>query len=102
MFHLTCFGWLLFRAATLGQIADFTRRIATQFHVDRTGVTLLASLTVWSAMLWIPEVYLANTEDPRSRVLWNRGVGALTCATLLVCLLLFGSGAGRQFLYFQF
>jgi D-alanyl-lipoteichoic acid acyltransferase DltB (MBOAT superfamily) len=102
MFNLTCVGWLLFRATDFHQVVDFSRRILTRFDADTAGVGALATLICWAAVLWGLEWYIRNAEDPRTRPLWNRGVGAVTCAALVACICLFSAGAGREFIYFRF
>jgi alginate O-acetyltransferase complex protein AlgI len=102
MFNLTCVGWLLFRAHDFHQVVDFTRRILTRFDADTAGVAALATLICWAAVLWGLEWYIRNAEDPRTRPLWNRGVGAVTCAALVAGICLFSAGSGREFIYFRF
>ena len=35
MFHVTCYGWLIFRSRSLAQVVDLTNRIAGGFLASR-------------------------------------------------------------------
>ena len=102
MFHVTCFGWLLFRANDLQQIVEFTSRIFLHFDADSSAIRDLAAVILWAGMLCGLELYLKNAEDPRTRPLWNRGLGPVTCAALVVAIVIFSSGTGKEFIYFRF
>lgn len=102
MFHLTCFGWLLFRANDLHQVADFTIRIFTHLDADLVAISQLGTLMIWGGVLMLLECYLKNSEDPRILPLWNRGLGPATCAALVAAIIVFSSGAGKEFIYFRF
>jgi hypothetical protein len=63
MFHVTCFGWLIFRAATVSQIGRFVRGIVTSLkptHFTGAYASLLAQLVV---PLLLFEIWLYRTKE---------------------------------------
>ncbi len=102
MFHITCFGWLLFRASGLHQAGAFAAHIFTRFHYDPASLSLLATLLIWTAYFCLFEFWIMNAEDPRTRPFWNRGLGPVASAILMASIILFTASSGREFIYFQF
>ena len=102
MFHLTCLGWLLFRADTPGQVRHMLSRIFLDFTWDTRATEVLFALLFYGGALWIFESWIQNVDDPRGRPGWNRGLGAIAIGILGLMLLLFSAGGGHQFIYFQF
>ncbi|HET6879663.1 MAG TPA: MBOAT family protein [Pirellulales bacterium] len=102
MFHLTCLGWLFFRANSLSQIGGLLRRMATDLSPTHSAVEMLAPLVLFAGLLWLIEAWIQNADDPSVRPAWNWGLGPLTVSGLLAALVVFTSGPPQQFLYFQF
>jgi D-alanyl-lipoteichoic acid acyltransferase DltB (MBOAT superfamily) len=103
MFHVTCYGWLVFRAESFGQLAAFTRLLFTDL---RPSAMTLQSLVV--PLLWVVtplilvHVYQARKGSETAPVElswpWRYALyGAVFYLTLL-----FGDFEGAQFIYFQF
>jgi alginate O-acetyltransferase complex protein AlgI len=103
MFHLTCYGWLIFRARSAGQVADLTSRLVTGFApatVDVHG--LLVPLVLYTAPLlavhacewWADNVLVVPTLPTGVRY-------SLYVATFFLTML-FGNFGGSEFIYFQF
>ena len=67
MFHLTCLGWLFFRATSFGQIVTFLKQIAFEFHFDRAAAEMIFPLLLFPGMLLTLELWLRNADDPRTR-----------------------------------
>ena len=97
-FHLVCFGWILFRTASLDDVwailADFGH---WGFFASRTaGLTLVA----------VPLAFVlhAVTPAPRARAAWVRfpawAQGMAYAAVALI--VFFFSPASERFIYFQF
>jgi len=105
MFHLTCYGWLLFRCNDLSQAVEFPQRIAGNFHwTDRASLD--ATMLLWLA---IPVLLLDGASELAQRL----GVAARfrvgqtmlrLVAGLLMLLAIYELGVrhGKQFIYFQF
>jgi alginate O-acetyltransferase complex protein AlgI len=102
MFHLTCVGWLFFRATSLGQIGTFLKRIVTDFVFDPQITALAFPLILFGGILWTLELWLRNADDARTRWGWRWGLGPITVTILLAAVFLLTPSGSRQFIYFQF
>jgi len=103
MFHLTCYGWLIFRAASIGDLGSLTRRLLTRFapgSIDVTG--MLIPLLLYSVPLIVVHLVEARANDvlvvPRLRLAVRYSIYAAT----LYLIFLFGNFGGSDFIYFQF
>jgi alginate O-acetyltransferase complex protein AlgI len=103
MFHLTCYGWVIFRAPSFRALGRLTRMLFLDFRpstIDVTGILvplllyttplLVVHLTEW----WADDVLVV----PRLRP-WVRYT--VYVATLYL-IMLFGNFGGSDFIYFQF
>jgi alginate O-acetyltransferase complex protein AlgI len=103
MFHVTCFGWLLFRASSLAQIADMMSVIFHGPMLTLNKTAYWASMTAFYAFFplmanWIQK-RLNSPNDILSLPAMPRYALTLTIVYLTVCLGNFGT---QQFIYFQF
>jgi len=103
MFHLTCFGWLIFRAPSLGALVELTRSLFTRFAPSTVDVAgLLVPLLLHTLPLLAVHLREAWSDDvlavPRLQV----GVRYAVYAATLYLILLFGNFGGSDFIYFQF
>jgi alginate O-acetyltransferase complex protein AlgI len=103
MFHLTCYGWLIFRARSARQAAQLSISLFTDFapaSVDVHG--LLLPLVLYTTPLLLVHVCEAYSNDllvvPRLPLLVRYSVYAAT----FYLMLLFGNFGGSEFIYFQF
>jgi D-alanyl-lipoteichoic acid acyltransferase DltB (MBOAT superfamily) len=103
MFHLTCYGWLIFRASSLRQLAGMTRSLIFDFQpraVDVNG--LLVPLLLFVVPLLIVHALEARADDmlvvPRLRLPVRYTIYAAT----FYLIFLFGNFGGADFIYFQF
>ena len=103
MFHVTCYGWLIFRARSIGQVAELTNRITTDFlPVDPGFSSTLLPLVLIVAALLVVHSYQARRDSELAPLALLPPVRyALFCAVFYL-VLLFGSFEGAQFIYFQF
>lgn len=100
----TLYGWMLFRAHSFDQIADFTRILAT----GTGGLRFSASLPPLSTLLGI--VLLATWEaaqyrdggDNRFYLRFPSWLVGLAIASMLFLMVMGMSNAPAQFIYFQF
>jgi D-alanyl-lipoteichoic acid acyltransferase DltB (MBOAT superfamily) len=103
MFHLTCFGWMIFRAPSLSGFGALSRSVFTNFApatIDVTG--LLVPLLLYTVPLLIIHTVEAHADDvlvvPRMPVAIRYTVYVAT----MYLILLFGNFGGTEFIYFQF
>jgi D-alanyl-lipoteichoic acid acyltransferase DltB (MBOAT superfamily) len=103
MFHLTCGGWLIFRAASLRDFLGLTRSLVTNFapsSIDAAG--LLAPLMFYVSPLLVVHAVEARADDVLVVPRLPAGVRYSIYAATLYLILLFGNFGGADFIYFQF
>jgi alginate O-acetyltransferase complex protein AlgI len=103
MFHLTCYGWLIFRARSAGQIRDLTVNLFANFAPTTMNVHgSLVPLLLYTTPLFAVHACEAWFDDglvvPRLPV----GVRYSIYAAVGYLTLLFGNFGGAEFIYFQF
>ena len=103
MFHLTCLGWLIFRAESFAQCVHLVGSVATRLleWSPRAEYFLIATLFFVIPVVlvqWIQRYLSPNLlRAPMGE--WRRA--ALACS-LIVVLFAWGEFGGREFVYFQF
>jgi len=103
MFHLTCFGWLIFRAPSFATLRDMTHGLFAEFRPATLDVTgILIPLLLYTMPLLAVHAVEARADDvlivPRLRL----GVRYAVYVATLYLILLFGNFGGSDFIYFQF
>jgi alginate O-acetyltransferase complex protein AlgI len=103
MFHVTCYGWLIFRARSFHQVADLTRALVVDFAPSSVNVPgLLVPLLIYTTPLLLVHACEAWFDDvlvvPRLPIAVRYSVYAAT----LYLTVLFGNFGGSEFIYFQF
>jgi len=114
MFHLTCFGWLIFRCNALSQVLSFPVSIGRNFAWDErastTGLLLVGLATLFLLLdvvdEWGRPVARALRRSPDDVPAWYAVAGAsvslVTAAAMLGLIYLIGVRGGTSFIYFQF
>ena len=103
MFHLTCYGWLLFRGRSAAQIAGMTRSMVTDLDVSRTDVHgLLVPLLLYVTPLLVVHALEASADDVLVVPKLPSAVRYSVYAATFYLTLLFGNFGGAEFIYFQF
>jgi D-alanyl-lipoteichoic acid acyltransferase DltB (MBOAT superfamily) len=103
MFHVTCYGWLIFRARSERQILDLTRRVAVDLMPSLPVLpALLAPVALVVAPLLIVHVYQARHGSESAPLALIPPVRYALYGAVFYLVLLFGSFEGAQFIYFQF
>jgi alginate O-acetyltransferase complex protein AlgI len=103
MFHLTCVGWLIFRARSGRQLLDLTRGLAFDFapaSIDVTG--LLVPVVLYTTPLLLVHACEAYFNDVLVVRRLPIGVRYSVYAATFYLTMLFGNFGGSDFIYFQF
>ena len=96
MFHLTCYGWLIFRARSAGQVGDLTARLFASFGPAAVDAQrLLVPLVLYVTPLLLVHALEAQYDD----LLVVPKLPPLVRYSIYV---LFGNFGGSEFIYFQF
>ena len=102
MFHLTCLGWLLFRADSFQTVLQMSQLMLTDLHWTPFVTASLAAIAFYCGVLTIVEWRL-DGEFQMGRLLskaWP--VRGVVYAYVTVMLIIFPAAGSREFLYFQF
>lgn len=103
MFHVTCYGWLIFRARSMGQIGDFTRALVTRPGLSAgSWDSLVAPLILIVVPLLAVHIHQAKYDNELSIFRLPRLVRYALFGALGYLVLLFGDFEGAEFIYFQF
>ena len=103
-FQITCYGWLLFRATSFQQIAEFTGKLAgfvlSPGGISMPSVPIATLLGIVFLLVW--DMFSEATKDPAFYARWPMVLRAGLYAGM-VYLLAFGSTTTTSaFIYFQF
>jgi D-alanyl-lipoteichoic acid acyltransferase DltB (MBOAT superfamily) len=99
-FHLICVGWLLFRAQSLGQVADVLGAIVGHPALPAASVLVPFLACVVPLGLLQCAQYLARDLDVLARTPWY--VRSIVYTAIFYGFVLGGEFGGGQFIYFQF
>ncbi|OFW10149.1 MAG: hypothetical protein A3H96_17955 [Acidobacteria bacterium RIFCSPLOWO2_02_FULL_67_36] len=103
MFHLTCFGWLIFRARSAQHIGAMTSAVATLFAPGSVNVEgLLVPLLLYTAPLLLVHAAEAYADDVLVVRRFPTFVRYSVYAATFYLIFLFGNFGGAEFIYFQF
>jgi alginate O-acetyltransferase complex protein AlgI len=102
MFHLTCLGWLLFRAATFRAAAAMFARIVTDFHVTPKTIAGLLYIALLAGPLTLLEAYMRGERRTGRLLDGSLAVRATAYAYLVTLMLIFHAEQPVEFIYFQF
>ncbi|HXG54842.1 MAG TPA: MBOAT family protein [Vicinamibacterales bacterium] len=103
MFHLTCYGWLIFRARSAGQIGTMTRSLFGHFQpaaIDVHGLAVPLLLIV--TPLLVVHLLEAHADDVLVVPKLAPPVRYCIYAATFYLTMLFGNFGGADFIYFQF
>jgi D-alanyl-lipoteichoic acid acyltransferase DltB (MBOAT superfamily) len=103
MFHVTCYGWLIFRAESIGQIARFTRLLVTDLLPSANTVQSLVVPCAATILPLLAVHILQARRGSESAVLGLRWpIRYALYVAVFYLVLVFGDFQGAQFIYFQF
>lgn len=102
MFHVVCFGWLLFRAQSMTQVWQMLVRLTTHWFMTPFAWHCLAATAFFCGPLLVFEWWLDRKGDLLllTRSSWlNRGLVYAYCTLMM---LFFCAEIPHEFIYFQF
>ena len=103
MFLVTCVGWLIFRAESVGQILRFAKLMVTEFSVTATTIdSLLIPMLMVVTPLLLVHIYQARRESEDAPLRLPIVPRYALYVAVFYCVLLWGDFEGTQFIYFQF
>lgn len=114
IFHLVCFGWLIFRCNSLEQIVYFPWAILNNFAWGPGAAQTLYGLLCLALPVLVMDLLCENAEVLRIRTRGlRRATGSwwalpkyaawvLASSLILALIFLFGARGGKEFIYFQF
>jgi alginate O-acetyltransferase complex protein AlgI len=103
MFHLTCYGWLIFRASSFTQVGQLTSSLFSAFApatIDVNG--MLVPLLLHAMPLVLVHTAEAYADDTLLVTRLPLGLRYSVYVATSYLTVLFGSFAGAEFIYFQF
>ncbi|MDH4079441.1 MAG: hypothetical protein OEU68_06460 [Nitrospira sp.] len=102
MFHFVCFGWLLFRAESMSQVAAFVGLILTDFRMTPLAMSMLALIAFYTLPLFLLEIWVDSRKDMTflTREAWPKR--AVVYIYFLLMLVFFPAPTAHEFIYFQF
>ena len=102
MFHVTCYGWLVFRAGSMEQIGSLSRALLLDWRAGDNAWLYLSSLVGYALPLLVIHAWEARRGDLLAvlgqPMVWRYSVYAV----VFYLTILFGDFGGSQFIYFQF
>ena len=102
MFQLVCFGWLLFRAESIGQVWAIMGRIVQDFHWTSFASSAFTMILFFAGPLMIYEFWLERRQDVLSLVRIDWRARAVVYSYCSLMLLFFPPPVSNVFIYFQF
>jgi D-alanyl-lipoteichoic acid acyltransferase DltB (MBOAT superfamily) len=102
MFQLVCFGWLLFRADSIGQVWAMMGRIVHDFHWTSFASSAFTMILFFAGPLMIYEFWLERRQDLLSLVRIDWRARAVVYSYCSLMLLFFPPPVSNVFIYFQF
>ena len=102
MFHLTCLGWLLFRADSFGSALAMLRLMATDFTVTPAVISALAFMALLAGPLLVLEQVMGGERRLDRFLALRAPTRGVAYAYVVLMLLVFHAEQAVDFIYFQF
>ena len=103
MFHLVCFGWLLFRAESMSQVGTFLHLMAADWRVTPLAVSMAGLILFYVLPLFLFEYWTsvrAKNFTALTKAHW--GTRAAVYSYMVLMLIIFQAPNSHDFIYFQF
>lgn len=102
MFHLVCFGWLLFRADSLHQVGQIASALFHNWNIPATFVSQVSILISSLAVLLLVQIAQYRTKDFLCILKTPIWVRTLFYYALFYMLVIYAPYESKPFIYFQF
>lgn len=102
MFHLTCFGWLLFRAEDFPTVLRMTAAVVTDFAPSARQLTPLLMCLFYAGPILALEAWLAGEQRIQRLTEHHWMLRGAVYAYFVVMMLVFQAETASEFIYFQF
>jgi D-alanyl-lipoteichoic acid acyltransferase DltB (MBOAT superfamily) len=102
MFNLVAIGWLLFRAESVTQVAQFAQRIVTDWQITPLAVSMFSLMVFHAGPLFLYELWVERRQHLTALLGTNWAPRTLVYTYCLLMLILFPSPVTHEFIYFQF
>ncbi len=101
-FHLTCFGWLLFRVEDMTQATRLLTALIAGPFLDPLSLPLLKMVAAAGVPLALFQLYQYYRRAAEPWVSWPVVVRAVFYVILFYGIVIFGAPETNEFIYFQF
>ena len=101
-FHLTCFGWLLFRVENMAQAGNLLAALFARPFFDPLSLPLLRMVAAAGVPLALFQLYQYYRRSAEPWVGWPAPVRAGFYVLLFYGIVVFGAPQINEFIYFQF
>ena len=103
MFHVTCMGWLIFRANSLRQLKDLVRSLCFGFGTHSDKAPYIAFQVMFYSALLLAMQAVQKFKNDLMVIPDLRGIRPwILYGLMFYSILLWGEFGGKQFIYFQF
>jgi hypothetical protein len=103
MFQLTCLGWLIFRADSVGQLKDMVNSLLFNFGSYSQKASYLACQIIFYSWMLLLIQAVQKRRNNLFPFVESRGLWPWVVYVLMYYMLLFwGEFGGQEFIYFQF
>ena len=103
MFQVTCLGWLIFRAESMGQITGFLNSLVFNMNMITPEVSYyLLQIGFLALPLLLIQIYQIKKGSQNSLNGFPVGLRYVIYAGMFYAIVMFGEYGSREFIYFQF
>jgi D-alanyl-lipoteichoic acid acyltransferase DltB (MBOAT superfamily) len=102
MFHITCLGWLLFRADSFAAVGRALTILVASFHPSTLAFTPLALVIFYALPIVVMELFTHGEERLERLMRAPVLVQAAVYSYLLWMIFIFQAARTYEFIYFQF
>ncbi len=103
MFHITCYGWLIFRADSVGQIVDLTNSILLNFSgLSSLTINNLKLVAFYSSVVFVIQLVQKYYNDDLVVTKMRPVYQICIILALYFAATTLGEFGAKEFIYFQF